>query len=336
MCDNCLNGKQSQVDITLPVQKFLSCVVRTGEMFGATHIADVLLGSQNQKVLKFGHQTLSTYGIGQELTRKQWFQIGRQLVQKGLLIEDPRYRSLKLSEQGMEALKQRKTVMGIIQADQPVKKGSKKIGAIEHDARLFEILRAKRKELAEANGLPPYVIFPDQTLYEMAAWYPQSEKSLLKIYGVGQVKAERYGPTFLSVVQSFCQEHNLEEKTRPSAQPAPAGQIQMGLKPRQLEVAEAYNAGQSVVELAEAYQVRLDTILDHLWQFKRSGGTLRPSQDFLALAEIDPNRLAEAMTAFQTLGAELLKPVYEALGGSLNYDQLKLIRLHFLCSQEKN
>ena len=336
MCDNCLNSKQEQVDITILAQKFLSCAVRTGEMFGAAHIADVLLGSQNQKVLKFGHQDLSTYGIGQELTRKQWFQIGRQLVQKGLMIEDPRYRSLKLSEHGIEILKQRKTVMGFIPADRPEKKGSKKTGAIEHDARLFESLRAKRKELAETNGIPPYVIFPDQTLYEMAAWYPQSEKSLLKIYGVGQVKAERYGPIFLSTIQSYCQEHNLAEKARPSAQPAPAGQISMEIKPRQLEVAEAYNAGQSVEELAEAYQVRLETILNHLWRFTRSGGTLRPSQEFLNLSEADPNQQAEALAAFQASGAELLKPVYEALGGSLNYDQLKLIRLYFLSSQGKS
>jgi ATP-dependent DNA helicase RecQ len=250
-----------------------------------------------------------------------------------LLVEDPRYRSLKLSEHGMEILKQRKIVMGIIQTDQPVKKSSKKTGVTEHDARLFEILRAKRKELAEASGIPPYVIFPDQTLYEMAAWYPQSEKSLLKIYGVGQVKAERYGPTFLSTVQAYCQEHGLAEKDRLSAQPAPAGQINLGLKPRQLEVAEAYNAGQSVEELAEAFQVRLETILEHLWHFTRSGGSLRSSQDFLALTEADPDLQAKALAAFQALGPDLLKPVYETLGGSLNYDQLKLIRLHFLSSQ---
>ena len=333
MCDNCLNGKADQVDITIPAQKFLSCVVRTGEMFGAAHIADVLCGSQNQKVLKFGHQNLSTFGIGQELTRKQWFHIGRQLVQKGLLIEDVRYRSLKLSPQGLELLKERQPVMGVIQEEKVDKKSSRKTGGIEHDARLFEILRAKRKELAEVGGIPPYVIFPDQTLYEMAAYYPQSEPGLLKIYGVGQVKAERYGPVFLELIQAYCLEHGLAEKTRSTAEPVPDGQLNMAIIPRQLEVAEAYNAGQSVQELADAYQVKIDTILKHLWQFARSGEPLRPSQDFLALAEADPEQQARALAAFEELGADLLKPVYEKLEGDLNYDQLRLIRLHYLCSR---
>jgi ATP-dependent DNA helicase RecQ len=323
------------VDITLPAQKFLSCVIRTGEMFGAAHIADVLLGSKNQKVLKFGHQELSTYGIGQDLTRKQWFHIGRQLVQKGLLAEDPRYQSLRLSEKGANALRTREPVLGVIQAEQPVKTPAQKAGQIEHDTRLFEILRAKRKELADAAGIPPYVIFPDRTLYEMAAYYPQSGQSLQKIHGVGQVKAERYGEIFLTIIQLYCQEHDLEERTRPSAQPLPAGQMNMDLKPRQLEVVEAYNDGTSVEALAEIYQVKLGTVLDHLWQFERTGGSLRHSADFLRLAAVDPAQQAQAMAAFQELGTGYLKPVYEALEGALNYDQLRLLRLHYLSSQEK-
>jgi ATP-dependent DNA helicase RecQ len=335
MCDICLNGAQEQVDITVPAQKFLSCVVRTGEMFGAAHIADVLLGSKNQKVLKFGHQDLSTYGIGQDLTRKQWFHIGRQLVQKGLLAEDPHFHSLKLSEKGANALRTREPVLGVIQAEQPAKTPAQKAGQIEHDTQLFEILRAKRKELADAAGIPPYVIFPDRTLYEIAAYYPQSGQSLQKIHGVGQVKAERYGEIFLTIIQLYCQEHDLEERTRPSAQPLPAGQMNMDLKPRQLEVAEAYNDGTSVEGLAEIYQVKLGTILDHLWQFERNGGSLRPSDDFLRLAAVDPAQQAQALAAFQELGTDYLKPVFENLDGALNYDQLRLLRLHYLSSQEK-
>ncbi len=334
MCDICLNGARQQMDITIPAQKFLSCVVRTGELFGAAHISDVLLGSKNQKVLKFGHQELSTYGIGQELTRKQWFHIGRQLVQKGMLTEEPRYHSLKLSEKGAQVLKTRQPVLGVVQAELPARKPAPKTGQIDHDARLFEVLRAKRKELSDAAGIPPYVIFSDRTLYEMAAYFPRSTQSLLKIHGIGQVKAERYGQVFLAIVQDFCQEHGLAEQTRPSRQPLPAGQINMELKPRLLEVAEAYNAGASVEALADAYQVKLETILDHLWQFERNGGSLRYSDDFMKLAEADPAIQARALAALQELGTGLLKPVYEALGGALNYDQLRLLRLHYLSSRE--
>jgi ATP-dependent DNA helicase RecQ len=335
MCDNCLNGAREQVDITIPVQKFLSCVVRTGEMFGAAHIADVLLGSKNQKVLKFGHQDLSTYGIGQDLSRKQWFHIGRQLIQKGLLEEDLSYHSLKLSEKGARILKSREPVMGVIQAEQPAKTPAQKTGHIEHDRQLFEILRVKRKELSDAAGIPPYVIFSDRTLYEMAAYYPQTDQRLLKIHGVGQAKAERYGQIFLMILQRYCQEHGLEEQTRPTAQPLPAGQLNMELKPRQLEVAEAYNAGTSIEALAEAYQVKIETILDHLWQYERSGGSLRFSEDFQRLAGVSPALQAQALAVFQELGAGLLKPVYETLEGTLNYDQLRILRLDYLCRQDK-
>ena len=97
MCDICRKSEQNQVDLTIPAQKFLSCVKRTGERFGAVHIVDVLLGSQNQKVLKFGHQELSTYGIGKDLSRKQWLHVCRQLVQKGLLDQGDRYSGLRVT-----------------------------------------------------------------------------------------------------------------------------------------------------------------------------------------------------------------------------------------------
>ena len=211
MCDNCLAGEKKLVDITIPAQKFLSCVKRADEIFGANHIIDVLRGSQSKKVLKFGHTTLSTYGIGKEYSRKQWFHLARQFIQKGLIVQDTKYGSLKLTEKAYDVLKGRELVFGILEEEHfPDRKEKKKKYEYEHDHVLFEKLRKRRKELADKAGIPPYVIFPDKTLIEMAAFFPRSRESLLHIHGVGSVKYNKYGTIFMNIIDEYCQEHNIE------------------------------------------------------------------------------------------------------------------------------
>jgi len=120
MCDNCMDDKKDSVDITIPAQKFLSCVKRTGEIFGAGHIIDVLRGSKSKKIFKFGHQKVSTYGIGNDLTKKQWFQLSRQFIQKGLMLQDMEFGGLKLTPGAYEVFRGNETVSGIFEeTDEP-------------------------------------------------------------------------------------------------------------------------------------------------------------------------------------------------------------------------
>ncbi len=334
-CDNCLSGAQNRVDITLPVQKFLSCVKRTGELFGAAHVADVLLGAENQKVLKFSHQHLSTYGIGKDLTRKQWLHFARQLVQKGLLVQDDRYGSLKLTPRAYEVLKSQETVLGVLQAEAAMLPAAKKAGEIEYDQALFDLLRQKRKELADAAQVPPYIIFSDRTLAEMAAYYPLSPASMMRLNGVGQVKFAHYGEIFLDLIRAYCQPRKLTEKPRPpSRETAPAGQ--MALKPKHIVVGEAYNAGQTIEALRDHFQVQLGTILDHLTRYALEGNPLRdgeggsPRASFLVLLSLPAEQQAAALKAFEELGVERLKPVFDRLNGAVSYEELKILRLHHL------
>ena len=192
-CDNCTSTPTELTDITIYAQKFLSCVKRADEKFGAGHIADILLGSQNKKVLRWGHDKLSTYGIGTELTKKQWMHIARQLLTMGYLKQEGEYRTLALTAKGLEMLRKRETVMGVVQEAERVQKKGKRKEELEYNHALFALLRQKRKEMADEAGVPPYVIFSDRTLTEMAAYYPQSAESLLSISGVGQVKLRQYG-----------------------------------------------------------------------------------------------------------------------------------------------
>ncbi len=203
MCDNCRIEKKDLVDITIPAQMFLSCVKRTDELFGAGHIIDVLRGSQSQKVLKFRHDRLSTYGIGTVYSAGQWRHLSRQFIQKGLLIYEYEHGSLKLSPKAWEVLRAKETIMGRLEEAKKEKDGKskqEKEALATYDPPLFEALRKKRKELADQANLPPFTIFHDRTLKEMAARMPGTRDELAGIYGIGAAKLEKYGDIFLEVI----------------------------------------------------------------------------------------------------------------------------------------
>ena len=202
---------------------------------------------------------------------------------------------------------------------------------VEYDQELFEILRRKRKELADKAQLPPYVIFSDKTLSEMAYYYPMNEQSMRTISGIGNVKFTRYGEIFLDLIHEYCQARNLIEKPQPPGRPANRSNPPE-LSERSIQVGEAYNAGRSIQQLSAEQQVQPDTILQHLWNYAKAGKTLRQSGEFLALSHLPLDQQAAALDAFKKLGAERLKPIYEELGGTISYDELKILRLHYLSS----
>ena len=202
-CDVCLTPPEV-FDGTEVARKILSAVYRTGQRFGAVHVIDVLMGKDNDKVRQHGHDQLGVYGIGAELEQQQWRSILRQLVVLGLLtVDSAGYGALQLSE------KSRPLLRG--ETDLPLRrdllvarkvKSAKRKGAevADEDRELFEALRECRKQLADENEVPPYVIFHDATLKQMATDKPQSDEALMEISGVGQTKLERYGSAFLDVI----------------------------------------------------------------------------------------------------------------------------------------
>jgi ATP-dependent DNA helicase RecQ len=331
-CDNCNAEAPALEDITIPAQKFLSCVVRTGERFGAAYVTDVLLGSQSDRIVCSGHDTLSTYGIGKELTRKQWMHLARQLVQMGHLHQDAEHRTLRLTETAWGALKSRAQFFGQIEqaAERSSRSSTGSRQSLEHDQALFALLRAKRKELADADSVPPYVIFSDRTLVEMAAYYPQSRQSLLGIAGVGQIKLDKFGDIFLSVIRPYCQEHGLLEQERAAVPAQSVWKGASGLGMRTVLVGEAYNKGASIDHLMEQHQVKAGTIIEHLSKYALAGNRLRNGEDLQNLSSLAPEDQQAALAAFEELGTAYLKPVFDRLDGRVSYDELKLLRLHCL------
>mgnify|MGYP003145143829 FL=1 len=208
-CDTCLNPPETW-DGTVAVQKALSCVYRTGQRFGVNYVIDVLRGSENERILQSGHQAISTYGIGQDLSATEWKSVFRQLVANGYLRADPEgYGALQLTERCRPLLKGEQPIQ--LRKDPVHKKGSgsKSSGsrASGQDIRDqitdhagWDALRACRKELADKQGVPPYVIFHDTTLFEMLQRRPGSIEELGEISGVGAAKLEKYGETFLQAI----------------------------------------------------------------------------------------------------------------------------------------
>jgi len=338
-CDNCTSAPTPLTDITVFAQKFLSCVKRADEKFGAGHITDILLGSKNEKVLRWGHDKLSTYGIGTELSKKQWMHIARQLLTMGYLKQEGEYHTLSLTVKALESLKKRETIFGVVQEAERVKKKGGKQEEVEYNSALFALLRQKRKAMADEAGVPPYVIFSDRTLTEMSAYYPQSNESLLNISGVGQVKARQYGDAFLEVLKAYCEKHGLKEIQHPRSSPTnPFTKVRGESSPGELGertrmIAEAFNEGTTIQTLMERHQVTKGTILEHLTKYILAGNKLRNGADLQALTSATTDQQEAAFAAFAELSPTYLKPVFDKLNGTLNYDELKILRMLYLVSR---
>jgi len=208
-CDNCLEPRETY-DGTMVAQKFLSCVFRVRQAgrfgVGLNHITEILTGSRHEKILRWGHDQLSTHGIGRELAKPEWAAIGRELLRLGLLAQAPgEYPVLELTGDGLEALKARRsiTLTKPLVVPKSRKVSSRTKGDIECDEDLFEVLRELRKLLADERGVPAYVIFGDVTLRHMAREYPATVDEMRGIMGVGEKKLLEFGQTFAAAVAGY-------------------------------------------------------------------------------------------------------------------------------------
>ena len=206
-CDICLTPPQTW-DGTEAAQKLLSAVYRSGQRFGAGHVIDILRGKQNDKISQWGHQQLSTFGIGADLNDNQWRSVIRQLVVRGFLVADQEhFGALRLTEASRPLLRGEITLtLRQDVAEKALRKPARKAqqsAVSDNDRQLWEALRARRKQLADEQGVPPYVVFHDATLMEMMEYQPTSEAELLNISGVGQSKLDKFGAEFLEVLREF-------------------------------------------------------------------------------------------------------------------------------------
>ncbi|HAA30487.1 MAG TPA: DNA helicase RecQ [Cyanobacteria bacterium UBA8553] len=304
-CDNCCNPKPVE-DWTIEAQKFLSCVARCKERFGMTHIIDVLRGSRKQKIEQNGHHLLSTYGIGKDKSIEAWKMLGRSLLHQGLVDETTDgYRILKLNKLSWEILRSQRSVQIAI-TETPAAKALADINPKSAEIEiLFERLRKLRKQLADAQSVPPYVVFADSSLRLMAQEQPQTIEAFAEISGVGTHKLTQYGDKFVSEIRAFCQEQKLPT-------PLPSNTHMVTL--------QFHQQGLSIEEIAEKRNFSPSTIINHL-------GELIEMQQPVDLNQlVPPEHQKPIIQAIQTVGDQFLKNIREHLGEEYSYDEIRLVR----------
>jgi ATP-dependent DNA helicase RecQ len=202
-CDNCTMPEGEKVDITTASRMLLSTILRTEQNFGLHYIIDVLKGSKEQRLLQNGHENLSVYGIGNEYTKAQWLTIGDKLLELGA-VNIGEFKVYKLTEFGAEVIKGVHTI-DLKKERLTVQKAQskKKVSYFdEYDVELYDKLRTLRTEIATKKGIPPYIVFSDKTLKDLSSKVPQSKEEMLEVHGIGEVKFERYGKEFLSLIKN--------------------------------------------------------------------------------------------------------------------------------------
>ena len=321
-CDNCLYPRETY-DGTVAAQKFLSCIYRIREhggfAVGLNHVVEVLTGADTDKIRSWGHNQLSTYGIGKEHGRPEWGAIGRELVRLGLVKQDAaRFNVLESTPDGRAWLKERKPIT----LTKPMQVAPAKVshaGEITCDEALFEKLRVLRKRLADERGVPPYIVFSDVALRQMARIYPVSEGEFVRISGVGERKLAEFGQSFMGEVARYLETYPRQIFAEESfTAPTPASKPRLGDTAR--ETLKMFKTGLSVDAIATRRNLVTSTIYGHLATAIESGESVDLAQFFSA------QELGSISAAFAKCGFGNLNGVHQMLGAKHDFGALRVYR----------
>ncbi|OAK19021.1 DNA helicase RecQ [Bacillus wiedmannii] len=306
-CENCTDDRES-IDVTRESQMVLSCMIRTNQRFGKQMIAQVLTGSKNKKVIEFNFHTLPTYGLLSNRSVKEVSEFIEFLISDELIaVEHGTYPTLKVTEKGKGVLLGKETVL---------RKERVETRQIVQDHPLFEVLREVRKEIAQGEGVPPFVIFSDQTLKDMCAKMPQSDSELLTVKGIGEHKLVKYGSHFLQAVQHFIEENpNYAEtiKTEVVSERKKSGKASAN---SHLETYEMYKQGIDLDEIAKERGLSRQTIENHLIRCFEDGMEV----DWNSFVPAEYEQLIE--TAVQNADGGL-KSIKEQLPNEVSYFMIR-------------
>ncbi|NIE93513.1 DNA helicase RecQ [Bacillus sp. Ab-1751] len=254
-CGNCTDNRES-IDVTRESQMVLSCMIRTNQRFGKQMIAQVLTGSKNKKVIEFNFHTLPTYGLLSNRSVKEVSEFIEFLISDELIaVEHGTYPTLKVTEKGKEVLLGKENVL---------RKERVETRQIVQDHPLFEVLREVRKEIAQGEGVPPFVIFSDQTLKDMCVKMPQNDSELLTVKGIGEHKLVKYGSHFLQAVQHFIEENPNYAETIKTEVVSERKKSEKASANSHLETYEMYKQGIDLNEIAKERNLSRQTIENHL------------------------------------------------------------------------
>lgn len=322
-CDVCLGTVDLVEDAMVLGQKILSCVIRTGERFGADHNAKVLCGSRDKRVLEFGHDELSTYGLLQDQSIRAVRTWIEQLVGQRFLAKTGEYNILKLTESGRELLRgeviPKLTKAEADKSDSPKRKG--KADEWEGvDRGLFESLRTLRRDKAAEAGIPAYIVFGDSSLREMARHRPSTLDSFRLMKGVGDKKCQDYGETFTQHIVAYCRQEGLEvDAMETEVVATPRREPPKNQSPALKDAFSLFAKGKTVDEVAAIIGRANTTVQGYLEQFIRE----QKLEDPTAWVTGETARRVES--ALEECGQRALKPIFEHLGEEVSYEEIRIV-----------
>jgi ATP-dependent DNA helicase RecQ len=309
-CDNCLTPPQT-LDGTELAQKALSCVYRTGQRFGVNYVVEVLRGGEDERIRRFGHDRLSTFGIGKELSSAEWRSLFRQLIAQGYLdIDLAGHGALRLTEKCRTLLRaeQRFTLRRLRKTEAAKPKRERRLSELRAcDQPLFEALRALRRQLAEAQGVPPYVVFHDASLSEMARSRPANLAELALVNGVGDSKLAHYGETFLRCIRDHPLPDLLDNRLSETVN----------------ESLWLYQSGLDAEAIARQREIKPTTVYGHFAEAIEAG--LLEPLDVLPMDETEYDRIQSLVEQLHVCEEGRIKPLFEALDGVWDYGILRCI-----------
>lgn len=307
-CGNCIDDR-GQVDVTVEAQMVLSCIRRMKERFGKTMVTKVLTGSSDQKIRNFGLDQLSTYGIMKEKTQKAVNEFIDFLTAEGYLQPtDGQYPVLMLTEKAADVLRN---------TSQVYRKENVRIAQIVEDNELFEKLRELRREIAEKEKVPPYIIFSDVTLREMSGLLPRSEQELLQVKGIGERKLEAYGTEFLSLINAYCEEKGIERKVKMLVYPERKPAAKSAKEPSHHITYQMLQAGKGIEDIAVEREMSVRTVENHIIKCDEEG--MEINWDLFIPDEFDP-LIAKAVKEAESTR---LTPIKELLPEEISFFMIR-------------
>jgi len=325
-CDYC-SGSFTTIDASKDAQMILSAIMRTSGKFGAVHIADIVYGANTAKIRQFEHDKLKTYGVGKAKPKTHWRTVLDALLAEGKLsLSKDQYPVPQLNDAGTEILFGRSEfTMNSDTRIEPekIKTANSAADDFPYPQALFDHLREIRKQTADLQNVPPYVIFADRTLRELAAYQPSNQTELLTIGGIGQNKAEKYGDLFLSAIQEHTT-NNPDDAAQKQPLPAHAQaskpKVKKALTETFLETYNLIQQGLTSEQIAQKRELNPVTIEGHIEKLILQGKPIDPDKF------ITPAQKSLCLELFAEHGHTILKPVIEAAQGNLTYGQAKIIR----------
>jgi len=315
MCDHCKDKNTKEEDITKNADLFLRCIKESKEVYDISHIASILRASKTKKILDNGDNELETYGKGKYLSKLQWIDIARQLINQEFL-ELTSEENVILTKYGKKQLKSLSQILFLKNKKSKPRRRSK-AQASKSNEKLLEKLKVLRKRIADEQSVPPYIVMEDPALVFMAENKPMNRRDFEKVPGISKSKADKYYKKFTPTIKKYAEG---EEKS-----------VAESIYDRKvyMKIGEQYNKGIRIGEIGKDFELTYSQVLDHLFEYINSGGRLN-NIDWLARSILGEEKMNRITKTFDNLGHDEIDTVYNHFKKEISKDHIKIIRLYYL------